>query len=358
MMTHMIKGQSKKRIRFRRRDLILLLERLEMYVSAGLPPTEALSVAGAASSQKQRAALEDVRASLEGGGSLSKNLRERLNAPVSVAGLIEHGEESGGLAKSLASARMILEREDALTKSCISSMAYPSVIAIFAIILTLGLMRGVMPQIIPLLKSLHVQLPLLTRIVIATSEGLTRYGLYALLVCTVVVPAFLYTYKKSAAAHFFCHAVVLRLPIVGHIIRQYTCALMMRSLGSLVESGAALADSYANVIGTMSVMPLRAAFDRQAVDISRGISLGSILAGIKHIPAYIAPLISAGESSGTLGVSLVRAADILDRDIEHALKRLTALVEPVMMAIMGCAVGAIALSIMMPIYDVSRALQH
>lgn len=148
------------------------------------------------------------------------------------------------------------------------------------------------------------------------------------------------------------------MPIVGRLARYYSLALTVRSLGSLVESGAALGESYVRVAETMPLLPLRSAFKKKSADISRGVPLGTVLSGMKRMPSYIAPLVSAGEASGTLGISLVRAADILDRDIEHALKRLTALVEPVMMAGMGCAVGAIALSIMMPIYDVSKALQH
>jgi type II secretory pathway component PulF len=76
------------------------------------------------------------------------------------------------------------------------------------------------------------------------------------------------------------------------------------------------------------------------------------------MPSYVAPLVAAGEASGNLGKALSRAARILDRELDHSLKRLTALIEPAMMLGMGAAVGSIALSIMMPIYDISKALQH
>ncbi|NCW28743.1 MAG: hypothetical protein EBV83_10740, partial [Verrucomicrobia bacterium] len=91
-------------------------------------------------------------------------------------------------------------------------------------------------------------------------------------------------------------------------------------------------------------------------NISNGIPLGDIIAK-KKMPQFVAPLIHAGEASGTLGNSLLRASLILDRDIENILRKITALIEPIMMAGMGCIVGSIALSIMMPIYDISKVLQ-
>jgi type II secretory pathway component PulF len=354
MKTSLLKSARK----WNRRDLIMLFERLGMYISAGLAPTDALFAACGGASKKQKAALETVKGSVEQGGLLSRSLREQMKISPTIAGLIEHGEDSGELAKALTAAKTILEREDALVKTCLSAMAYPSIIGIFAILMTVGLMKGVMPQIIPLLESLHVQLPILTIAVIFLSENLIKYGVYALGAAIIIIPSAIFLYKKIRRIRFVCHSIILRIPIVGRLARYYSLALTVRSLGSLVESGAALGESYVRVAETIPLLPLRLVFEKKSVDISRGVPLGTVLSGMKRMPSYIAPLVSAGEASGTLGISLVRGADILDRDIEHALKRLTALVEPVMMAGMGCAVGAIALSIMMPIYDVSKALQH
>jgi type IV pilus assembly protein PilC len=347
-----------KKHKWRRRDLIMLLERLNMYVSAGLATTEALSAAGGGVSKKQKKALETVKESVEQGALLSRSLRENMKISPTISGLIEHGENSGGLAVALTAGKAILEREDALIKTCLSAMAYPSIIGIFAVLMTVGLMKGVMPQIIPLLESLHVQLPILTIIVIFLSENLIKYGIYALCAMLVIGTVSIFLYRRINRIRFLCHSVILHMPIIGILARYYSLALTVRSLGSLVESGAALGESYARVAETTPLLPVRLSFEKESTNISRGIPLGTVLSGMKRMPSYIAPLVSAGEASGALGVSLIRAADILDRDIEHALKRLTALVEPVMMAGMGCAVGAIALSIMMPIYDVSKALQH
>jgi type II secretory pathway component PulF len=153
--------------------------------------------------------------------------------------------------------------------------------------------------------------------------------------------------------------LLFKSPLVGSVVYSYWLALFLRSCGTMIESGTSVAESYASAVTGIGFVPLSVPLGRRMGSLSQGVSLASVLSSSEiRIPQYIPALVSAGESSGTLGISLIRAADIVDRDIEHRLKRLTSLIEPVMMAAMGCMVGAIALSIMMPIYDISKVLQR
>ena len=303
-------------------------------------------------------ALDNVRTGVEQGYSLSKEFDKHIGFSPAIIGLIEQGEQSGNLPYVFDLARTILEREDTLIKTCMGALAYPVIIGIFAFVLTLGLMRGVMPQIIPLLKSMHVTLPLITRIVMYISEHVFIYGLYILVGSIIFLPIAIVMYKKISLFRRCCHFVFIRIIIIGKLSRYYNLSLTMRSLGSLILSGSSMTDSYARVANRMTYFPFKTYFNSKILFLSQGGNLASIFSGFKHIPAYVAPLITAGEASGTLGTSLMRSADILNRDIEQSLKRLTALIEPVMMIGIGCVVGAIAVSIMMPIYDMSKALQH
>ncbi|MEK7609540.1 MAG: type II secretion system F family protein [Patescibacteria group bacterium] len=345
--------------KWKRRDLILLLERLELYISSGLTIDKALEILGQGISERQATSLAKVRANVVAGSPLSKSFATHLNLSRTLVGLIEHGESSGELARTIQTAKTLLEREEELSKKCLSALAYPVIIGIFSLILTIGLVRGVMPQIIPMLKSLHVQLPLLTRVVMFVSENLLSYGLYIFLGIITIFITTSFTYKKSSLFKGFCHNFLAHIPILGQLFYSYYLSLFLQSCGSLVESGLRIGYSYSNTTATVSFIPLSKLLNTQIVNIHRGIPLGSLMANKSNkIPRYISPLLLAGESSGTLGKSLIRVASILDRDIEHSLKRMTSLIEPVMMAGMGCVVGAIALSIMMPIYDISRVLQH
>jgi type II secretory pathway component PulF len=344
--------------KFNRADLILLFERLELYIASGLALNKALAILGEGMLEREKTAIKKVCLSIESGNSLSRALRKSLNISLTISGLIENGENGGKLAEALNSSRKLLEKEDELWKKCASAMAYPIIIGLFSLVITIGLMRGVMPQIIPMLKSLHMQLPLLTRIVMALSDILMAYGLYLALLIVLLPIAFLYLYKKNQLIRKFTQSILIRFPLFGDLIYSYSFSLFLLSCGSLIESGMGSATAYENAVGTSSLIPLRNELSKELPSISRGVSISIAFRKMKRIRPFMSPLLSAGEISGTLGKSLLRGAMILDREIEYSLKKITALVEPFMMAGMGLIVGAIALSIMMPIYDISKALQH
>ena len=341
-----------------RRELILFLERLELYVSSGLALNKALEISIQGVNKKHATMIGYVQREVENGNTLAKVLSCSIVMPSTVLGLIAHGESSGQLAKALNFSKLLLEREDELVKKCLSAMTYPVVIGLFALAMTIGLMKGVMPQIIPMLKSLHVQLPLITKIVMAASDMLSSYGLFFLFAPIVVFCLLIIFYSKVVTVRNMIQSVIFRIPMIGHLAFLYSSSVLFSSLGSLIESGIPSASAYRDTVLLISFWPLKKACQRHIEDVSKGVALGSVISKIKRLPAFVPSLVSAGELTGTLGASLSRCAAIMDRDIEYALKKLTSMVEPVMMAGMGCAVGAIALSIMLPIYDVSKVLQH
>ena len=335
----------------------MFLERLELYVSAGLPLDRALMVSGQASGGRQKACIENVRKHVEAGGLLWKGLSDSIRIGRTTAGLIEHGESSGQLVKAFKISRSLLDKEDQLRSKCVSAMAYPAVIGAFAVILTIGLVRGVMPQIIPMLKGLHVGLPFLTRMIIFISDILSGYGLWMMAAIMIMTAVSRAAYVRFEKLQHLCQSVLLLVPLAGGLVRSYSLAVFLRSCGSLIESGSPIKEAYASSAGSLPLRPLRKDLEAGIERIGMGMPLSRIMTG-RHIPKYVSPLLAAGEASGTLGLSAGRAAEILDRDIEDSLKRLTALIEPIMMIGIGVVVGAIALSIMMPIYEISKILQR
>ncbi len=340
-----------------RREVILFLERLECYISSGLSLDRSIQIMEEDCGKRQKIPIRSMRLSVESGRSFADSLAGTIRLPVTSLGIIRHGESSGRLSQSLAVARALLEHDEELRKKLGSALTYPAVIGIFALLITFGLVRGVMPQIIPMLESLHVELPILTRVVIAFSRGLMSYGLYASIAMAIAFGISVASYRKRAGVKAAAQGTLMRLPLVGKLCARYCISVFLHSCGSLIETGSPAGTSYAKSASSISLLPLRKIFESKNSGLSRGEPVHMAFKG-RHVPSFIASLLSAGEMSGTLGASMVRAATILDRDIDHALKRITALVEPVMMAGMGLAVGAIALSILMPIYDISKAIQR
>ncbi|MDE1966460.1 MAG: type II secretion system F family protein [Patescibacteria group bacterium] len=340
-----------------RRDMILFLERLEMYVSAGLGVDKALRLCAEGSKPAHRDRIIRAAESVEAGSTLSKAAASYMRLDQTIAGMIAHGESSGGLSKALLSGKALLERQDDMKKRIASAMAYPVMIGAFAGLLVLGLVRGIMPQIMPMLRSLNVPMPLLTRIVMAASQWIMSYWLAAIIGASAASACSILAYRKSRAARGAVHAAILRAPIIGSMVLSSSLAVFLRSCGSMIESGLGAARSFKAAAETVSLLPFRERLMASIGLVERGAPLGSNLS-MPGSPPYLGPLVAAGESSGSLGASMIRAADMIERDLEHSLKRLASLMEPAMMAGMGGIVGAIALSIMMPIYEISKTLQH
>lgn len=338
--------------------MIIFLERLELYLSSGLSINKAIEIMAEGVSKKRLVTTLLLLEHIESGNTLSGSLANTIHLPPAILGLIRNGESVGKLPKALSFSRDLIEREDELIKKCFSAMTYPVVIGFFAFILTIGLMKGVMPQIMPMLKSLNVELPLLTRLVMFVSDCISSYGLLVLVGGIILCSIYMYSYSKIIKVRFISHAILLRIPIIGKIMHLYTVSLFMRSMGSLVESGLPAVSAYESTASAISILPIRKAFESESDKIKNGVSISFAITKINRVPSFVPSLVKAGEMTGSLGASLSRCSLIIDKDIEYALKKSTVLIEPVMMVGMGTVIGGIALSIIMPIYDVSKVLQH
>ncbi|MBP6858487.1 MAG: type II secretion system F family protein [Candidatus Pacebacteria bacterium] len=338
--------------------MLLLLEHVELYVSSGLGIDKALETVAQSMNKKHARQTMHIHSRILAGSTLASSFALSVGAPAMVIGLIEHGEQSGRLAQSLAMARTLMERQDDIRRKSLSALTYPLVIGVFASLLTVGLVRGVMPQITPMLKSLRVDLPLLTRAVIFISENAFEYGLIAcgMIAAAIVLVSILY--RSTRLFKKFVHICVVHTPLIGTTVHSYALSVFLRSCGTLIDSGISAVTAYDHASSAVSLTVLASRLSTRSMQISSGVSIGVAIRDIARIPPHVSPLLLAGEASGNLGSSMIRAADIIDRDIDHRLKRITALIEPTMMAGMGIVVGAIALSIMMPIYDISRVLQR
>jgi type IV pilus assembly protein PilC len=342
--------------KWKRKEIILFLERLEMYLSSGLEINKALEVSEQGLKNKQKLSIRSLRKTVESGAPLYSALTRFVGTGKTTSGLVEYGELSGTLARSLLTAKTLLEKEDELLKRCTGAMIYPLVIGVFALLLTIGLIRGVMTQIIPMLKSLNVDLPFITKLTITLSEVVTGYGFYILVGIVSGAIAGRFIIKKYENPRFVLQSAIIRAPIGGKLFYNFYLAIFLHSCGALVDSGLSVKDSYDKTTRTISLLPLNRFLYVQSTKVAIGLPLGEVI-NHKRLPSYVTPLLNAGELSGTLGQSIMRAGNIVDKEIEHSLKKLTSLIEPVMMVGMGCVVGTIALSIMLPIYNISGALQ-
>ena len=341
---------------WKRGEIIIFFESLESYLSAGLSLNVSLQMIEQGSPLRAKSRYAHMRSVIEKGGLFSVAFAESVKGNLTIMSLIRHGEASGALVRSITLARSLLEHQDELTKSCMSALAYPCIIGVFAVLLIIGLVRGIMPQIIPMLSGLHVQLPILTRIVMSCSSIITSYGLYICVSFILCVGVISWSYHRFERVRFAWHKVLMHVPMVGKLVVHYCVSIFLHSCGALLESGVLVNRAYVSTVDTISLLPLKVYMSSYSAHIQGGSTLSTIFVH-SLFPIHVSALVSAGESSGSLATSCLRAAHMIDSDIQHRLKRLTSLIEPLMMVGMGLIIGAIALSILMPIYDISRVLQ-
>ena len=348
---------SLHKTRWKQSELIQLFENIELYLTAGIPLNQSLRILKDHHTPPKQASLETISSALEQGYLFSDSCTHTLRTSPLITSLVRHGEYSGTLSESITIARTLLEHRQSVIKKCTSALMYPAVIGVFASVMTIGLIKGVLPSIIPMLLSMHIPLPPITRCVIWLSETLSHYGIYMSIGLLVLFLTLYMLYTRYYRVKYLTHVILLHTPIVGPLARNYTIGLFLQSCGSLLNNGLTIEDAYTRTVHTISLQPIHRYFVSRIPDISNGTRLAIICTHpfcVPHIPA----LIAAGEASGNLGQSCIRASRIIDKITDHSLKQLTSLIEPLMMVCMGVVVGGIALSIMMPIYALSNILQH
>ncbi len=346
-----------KRKKWKKTEIILILDSLHTYVIAGLPINVSLKLVQNSLSKKISSDLIRVIDDVESGMPVYKSLSMRIGVSKTVTSIIEYGEKSALLGDSLGTSRDLLERENELIKKCLSALTYPLIIGLFTVLLTIGMVRGVMPQIIPMLVGMKIDLPAITKVVMFISDHILYLGFWVLVSTPILVIVCLSAYKKIFSVRKYYHYFITSVPIVGNIIYTYSLTIFLRSLGTLISAGMSVDKAYENSLSLITLINLKVKLTEGISLLANGRRISAVFVNNK-IPPYVASIVSAGEGSGGLGSALIKSACMIERDIEAVLRKSTTLIEPILMIGMGGIVGCIALSIMMPIYGMSKMLQN
>lgn len=330
-----------------------------MYIESHIPIHEAILYAKVGHSHAHVQIIDRISKQVSSGINLSLALSRETHFPSIIIGILRTGEQSGSLLQALKMSGQLLERRDEMQRKIVSSLTYPILIALFAGLLVIGLMRGVMPQIVPMLKGLNIELPLLTKATILASDIISAYGLIIFLSSICLTIVLMNLYRKVSLARYITQQCIFKLPILGSVFFTVSFSIFIRSFGSMLQSHIPVKESYLAALDTLHFLPFKRELEKYGSYIDSGKKITDIFSKVRTpIPLVAMGIIGAGEKSGTLGISMIRVADIIDRDVDHKIKRVTSLLEPLMMMLLGLIIGAIALSIVMPIYDISKVLQR
>lgn len=314
------------------------------------PLEEALrTVSRQAEREEVRRVLGNVHAGVVEGRRLSEAMgREPASFPPLYRAMVAAGESSGTLPPILERLANLMERQAQVRGKILSTLAYPIILAIVAAFVVFALMIFVVPKVVEQFQDIGQSLPLLTRIVIGISAFLASWW-WALLLAAALGLFLAGRALKDEGIRMKFDRTLLRLPLIGRLIRDLHAARMARTLATMVSSRLPLLEGLRLTTGTVHNRVLRAASAEIAESVRTGGSLSGALKRAGIFPPLLVYLAASGEASGKLDVMLERAADYLDREFDAFTTTALSLLEPAIIIVMGVIVALIVLSILLPI---------
>jgi general secretion pathway protein F len=328
---------------------------LSTLLHAGLPLDRALSILISLSEGSAlQELLDNVRERVKEGATLADAVEEQ--GPVFsrfYVNLLRAGESGGALEVVLERLANHMERSKEVRDTLISALVYPAILVVVAFLSIFLLLGYVVPQFAQMFDGVGQVLPLSTRITIAVGETLQQYWwLLALLIAAAI-----WTVRRqltNTSSSYKWHAWSLRLPIVGAVIVKMEVARFAHTLRTLLNNGIPLLKSLSIVKETMGNRVLAKDLERVVGSLKEGQSLAEPLAETTHFPSFAVHMIRVGEESGNLQEILLQVATTYDRDTQITIKRSLALLEPMLILILGVIIAAVIISILVAILSINE----
>lgn len=307
------------------------------------------TIARQTESEKARGVIDTVHGGVLEGRSLAEAMqREAKSFPQLYRAMVSAGEGAGSLPVILDRLADLQERQAQVRSKLFAALAYPLVLALVAMFVVGALMIYVVPKVVEQFDTVGQQLPLLTRVVIGVS-GLLAGWWWAMLLVVGGLSFLCWRMLQDPARRLAFDLRLLRLPLIGRLIRDLHAARLARTLSTMVASRLPLIEGLALTSRTVRNHALRQASEQMVEAIRGGGSLSAALRRTGLFPPLLVYLTASGESSGQLDTMLERAADYLEREFDSFTAAALAMLEPAIIVVMGAIVAAIVLSILLPI---------
>jgi len=351
--------KAKKRLgRIKNRDIVIFTRQFATMINAGLPLVQALDIL---SRQSENKALQDVTRQVvydvESGHTVADALRRHPKAFTDLyVNMVAAGEAGGILDTILLRLATFLEKNDALVGKVKSAMIYPAVIMSVAAVAIIVLLIFVIPVFQNLFASVNLALPLPTRVVIGLSAFLKHYwwllggaawgGIYMLR-----------QYYRTTAGRLQIDSAMLKMPVLGDMLRKSAVSRFTRTLGTLISSGVSILDGLEITAKTAGNQVIHNAIMESRSSIAGGDTISAPLQKSAVFPPMVISMIAVGEQTGGLDEMLTKIADFYDTEVDTAVSGLLSLMEPIMIVFLGVVVGGMVVAMYLPIFDMINAVQ-
>ena len=345
---------SRKEERYRRvsaRSLAIFTRQFSVMIDAGLPLVQCIEILGAQTENKVfQKVLMQVRQDVESGATLADSMRKHPKVFDELfCNMIAAGEAGGILDTILQRLANYIEKIVKLRRAIRSAMIYPiAVITIAALVVSIILWK-VIPTFAALFAGLGAELPLPTRVVIAMSNFLGRYFLLMVFLIAATIYA-LNRYHKTYKGRRVIDRILLKLPMLGIVLRKIAVARFCRTLATLVSSGVPILESLEITAKTSGNAIVEDAIMLTRKSIEEGKTISEPLKETEVFPPMVVHMIAVGEQTGALDAMLSKIADFYEEEVDAAVENMLTLLEPIMILFLGIVIGGIVISMYLPMF--------
>ena len=355
-------------------DLVIFTRQLSTMISAGVPLARSLAaLQDDSESPYMREVLGGITKDVESGLPLGDSFAKYPNVFSDVyVNMVRAGEEGGILDDILKRLATQVEQDASIRKKIKSAMAYPVVIMTITVIAFFGVMLFIVPKLGGILLSLggpNAKLPIYTQILLDISNFCVRPtiaanthiplidkipNLIVLLIAASIGMIYVLRYIKTPAGKYKFHSLLLRIPVVKVVITKVAIARFSRTFASLMSSGVSVLDALEVTGAALGNKVIEKELQEAAEQVKNGKPLSEPISQSKHFPPIVAQMLMVGEETGQIDTVLVKIADFYEEEVSVLIDGLAAIIEPIMIIVLGAGVGLIAASVMGPIANLSK----
>lgn len=340
------------------KDLAVMSRQLATMVAAGLSLLRALSIlAGQTESKKLASALDTVRGQVEGGSALSDALARATDVfPPLMVHLVRAGETGGFLDQALESVAATFEADVKLKSTIKSALAYPLAVLAMAFLAVIGMLIFIVPVFEKMFEDLGGELPLPTQVLVILSKNMVWIA-PVLLVGGIAFAVWWKKNKNTDAVRSKVDPLKLKIPVFGDLFTKVAIARFTRNFATMTAAGVPVLQSLAIVGDTSGNWVIEQALKKVQDSVRQGRTIAEPLAAEPIIPAMVSQMIAVGEDAGAMEQMLNKIADFYDEEVLSTTEQLTALIEPLMIGVIGAVIGGMIVALYMPVFSIFNEIQ-
>ncbi len=339
-------------------DIAIFSRQLATMLAAGIPLVQSFDIIGKGhDNPSMQILLLAIKANIENGDSLAEALKKNpLYFDELFCNLVYAGEHAGILDTLLDKIATYKEKTESMKKKIKKALTYPIAVIVVAFIVTTILLLFVVPVFEDMFKNFGADLPAFTRMVVTMSQWLKEWWWIVLGVIITSIYTFGYFKKRSTTFNHFLDAMLLKMPVVGIILRKSAIARFSRTLSTMSAAGVPLVDALQSVAGACGNIKYAEAVLKMREEVATGQRLQLAMMQTNLFPHMVQQMVAIGEESGSMDAMLAKIADFYEEEVDNLVDNLSSLMEPIIMVILGVLIGGLIVAMYLPIFKMGAAV--